>query len=105
MQERFTACRSRQRGGGPEDICRQLELVVRGCGEAWLDCHTPHEIRALESMHVEAMVAQWVRDKVGGFEDCQLYKQYRYNRHYRNLLQLQMFPQELIGNVYTVQCR
>ncbi len=76
MQERFTSCRSsharahHERGG---DICQLLQQVVKGCGEVWQECHDPSEIRTLETMHVEAMVAQGP-----GLEDCPLYKQYRY---------------------------
>ena len=81
MQERFTDCRSRYHNrGGSDGICRLLEQVVRGCGEVWLQCHNPQEIRRLESMHVEAMVAQWTggdRARTRGLEDCTLYKQYR----------------------------
>ncbi len=73
MQERFTACRGRHRDGG--DSCHILNQVLRGCGKVWQECHTPQEIRTLESMHVEVMVAQWAGDK--GLDDCPLYKQYR----------------------------
>jgi hypothetical protein len=76
MQERFTACRSRQRGGGAADICRQLELVVRGCGEAWLDCHTHQEIRRLESMHVEHFREQW-KEREQELLRCKLYQEIR----------------------------
>jgi hypothetical protein len=76
MQERFTACRSSRQQRGGADICAQLELVVRGCGEVWLDCHTPQEIRRLESMHVEHLREQW-KEREEELLSCPLYQQIR----------------------------
>jgi hypothetical protein len=39
------------RGG---DVCQLVEDVLVGCGEVWQECHTPSDIRALETRHLEA---------------------------------------------------
>ncbi len=48
----FIALNRRTPGRG--DICGLLEEVLRGCGQVWRECHAPHELRTLETMHLEA---------------------------------------------------
>ncbi len=35
-------------------MCQLVEDVLVGCGEVWQECHTPSDIRALETRHLEA---------------------------------------------------